>query len=247
MLRSREDFPGLDNEAWGTVGETASTFFSRASFRELVSALQLNVGSLVLLVGRPTHGLAGRMRDLGIDLVCWAPSSVRPEGDEAAAASWPDDLPVPGPRPHEKFAGVVVAECNAFGSNLFDARSFQLTARLLTALRPNGTLAFVSGSGRPGALDGHSVSCYARHLSFFPGVCRVSHLPNGTADTLLARLGLRPGPHFWRLAALKVPAQPIPPTTWHRLAEEAARCCRGEPCHASGPAGADWRRLPEAA
>ncbi len=203
------------------------TSISRASFRRLAMGLQLNVGAEVLHVGNGDNNLSERFREFGVQVIGWN-GLLKLSGEPNN--NWP---PRPGPRLSDKFSAVVVEPQMLAQENLFDHQMFATTAQLLSYLRPNGRLAFLLSASENGTgQKTHSVTCYTRHLSFFPGVCRVLQLAHSpfTSGSLLWRSSRYSSP-WWRLVFLKIPTAPIAATTWNRLAEEAALHCHGQTCH----------------
>ena len=120
-----------------------------------------------------------------------------------------------------------------YDGNLFCASSFQATAKLMQHLRPGGGLVFLvhrdTGGRREGAL--HDVACFARHLSSFPGTCRVSHFADCELSTIAADWlhGHRHHGKFL-VTSLRAPQIPMAAAAWQDLATQAAgshddACC----------------------
>ena len=220
------------------LAEKTRPDLSRAALRSLIASLKINLGSRVLDVGCGSGQLAQSLHGFGADVLGLDESAERIEAARRSHPGLSFDVgrfpSIPLGHPDAEFEVILVEDLAPYSENLFSGEAFQMTADLLCSLRPNGRFAFLSVI-TPGDVDAdarpHNIACYARHLSFFPGVCRVCHLPNGpTTGVVLSRILGQHSPSIWRLAVLKVPGDRIPAERWRELAREAARvspevCC----------------------
>ncbi|NOX56932.1 MAG: class I SAM-dependent methyltransferase [Planctomycetes bacterium] len=219
--------------------ETDRLDLSRSVFRSLVASLKINIGSRVLDAGCGSGQLTQRLHAFGAD-VLGLDESAKTIRDASQAfphvafqvGQFP---PIPLGHPDAEFEVIIVQGLSPYADNLFGRAAFQMTADLLCSLRPNGRFAFLNaiapGHGREQDPPSHSIACYARHLSFFPGVCRVCHLPNGpTTGVVLSKILGQRSPAIWRLAVLKIPSERLSAEMWRQLAEQATavspkQCC----------------------
>ncbi|HID24690.1 MAG TPA: class I SAM-dependent methyltransferase, partial [Planctomycetaceae bacterium] len=189
---------------------------SRAVFRSLIASLKINIGSRVLDVGCGSGQLTQRLHAFGVDVLGLAESAETIREARQAFPTVPFQVgrfpQIPLGHPDAEFEVIVVQGLSPYADNLFGAAAFRMTADLLCSLRPNGRFAFLNvvipGPDTEQDLPSHSIACYARHLSFFPGVCRVCHLPNGpTTGVVLSKILGQRAPAIWRLAILKIPSE----------------------------------------
>jgi SAM-dependent methyltransferase len=134
----------------------------------------------------------------------------------------------------KQFDLVLARELHPYDGDLFSLEAARSTANLLACLRPGGELILISRIA-PGIEDhpgGHLRSCFARHLGAFPGLCRVSFLPDPLfcRSTLRWMLGAQPRCGY-ATAALRIPETPIELEEWQGLAtamagRSQALCCR---------------------
>lgn len=220
----------------------------RAVVRHLLFAHQIGMGSRVLDVGCGRGELVHFLDELGMDAVGLDES---PNNISSAAEHEPRSdfqlVTAPPEQSLEHIANdepldlIVVRHLTSYDGNLFCRSSFLATAKLLQHLRPNAWLAFLvhRDTGRDAKGKSHEVACFARHLSYFPGTCRVSHFADCELSTI-ANDWLHLHRHYGEfvVASLRVPHVSLSADEWQRLAHQAASsqsgcCC---PWAASGAA-----------
>jgi SAM-dependent methyltransferase len=212
----------------------------RAVLRHLLLAHHVGWRSRVLDVGCGRGELVHYLDDLGIDA---AGLDESPDNIDCAKRLEPRSdfqlVTAPAEQSLEHIGNdepldlIVVRHLTTYDGNLFCASSFQATAKLMQHLRPGGWLVFLvhrdTGRSRDGAP--HDVACFARHLSSFPGTCRVSHF----ADCGLATIAndwLHGHRHHGKflVTSLRAPLVPMAAAAWQNLATQAAdshddSCC----------------------
>ncbi len=211
----------------------------RAVVRHLLFTHQIGLGSRVLDVGCGHGELVHFLDDLGMEAVGLDES---PANVEWAAEHEPRSdfqlVTTPAERSLEHIANdepldlIVVRHLTSYDGNLFCPSSFQATAKMLQHLRPNGWFTFLvhRDTSRRVANASHEVSCFARHLSFFPGTCRVSHFADCELSTIASDwLHLHRHHGEFLVASLRVPHVELSAAEWQRLAHQAANsragCC----------------------
>lgn len=133
------------------------TGFSRRWLWELIRRLELTVGSRVLAVGRRTSGLARFLLNLGID------AEGRNESTDRSTLI-PGALELPA----RTYDAVIVGGLRVYQRPLNDRDVLNVTAKLLSSIRPGGRLVVVSGAD--GSLDApkdHQAECFADLLRRF--------------------------------------------------------------------------------
>ena len=216
----------------------------RAVLRHLLFAHQIGLGSRVLDVGCGHGELVHYLDDLGIeaagldespDNVTWAKEH-EPRSDFQLVTT-PAEQSLEHIVDDEPLDLIVVRHLTTYDGNLFCPSSFQATAKLLQHLRPGGWLTFLVHRNTQRCDDGtaHDMPCFARHLSFFPGTCRVSHFADCELSTIASDWlhGHRHRGEFL-VASLRVPASPLTAADWKRLATQAARSHAGSCCSWAG-------------
>lgn len=133
---------------------------------------------------------------------------------------------------------IVVRHLTAYDGNLFSPSSFLATSRLLQHLDGGGSLVFLNHremNSSPTA-QAHEVACFARHLSYFPGTCRVQHFSDCELATRASDWlhGQRHHGEFVMIS-VQVPAGPLDALAWKQLAVEASQsaaapCCAWATC-----------------
>ena len=209
----------------------------RPVLRHLVREQGIWVGSRVIDVGCRTGDLVRFLTELGIDA-----SGLDDSAEDVAAARrvsprldfrvgidpWNSSKRLGGP-----FDVILVRDLAVYHDNVFSPSAFASTGYLLFSLRPGGRLVFLKvpetdSNQRP---DGHDISCFARHVSFFPGTCRVSHVRSGfdlrsTWSQLIRRQPL----DNYQTVSLRIPEEPLSRADWAQLAANAGEpdaelCC----------------------
>ena len=228
----------------------------RAVVRHLLFAHQIGMGSRVLDVGCGHGDLVHFLDDLGMDAVGLDES---PDNVQWAAEHEPRSdfqlVTTPPEKSLEHIANdepldlIVVRHLTSYDGNLFCSSSFQATAKMLQHLRPNGWFTFLvhRDTSRREANASHEVSCFARHLSFFPGTCRVSHFADCELSTIASDwLHLHRHHGEFLVASLRVPHVALSADEWQRLANQAANsragCCCPWADRGDEKRGSDERR-----
>jgi SAM-dependent methyltransferase len=223
------------------LGSAVSTVpLPRAVVRHLLFTHQIGLGSKVLDVGCGHGELVHFLDDLGMDAVGLdeSPDNVRWAAEHEPRSDF-QLVTTPAEQSLEHIANdepldlIVVRHLTSYDGNLFCSTSFQATAKLLQHLRPNGWFTFLvhRDTSRRDANTSHKVSCFARHLSFFPGTCRVSHF----ADCELSMIA-NDWLHLHRhngeflVASVRVPQVALSAEEWQRLAKNAANSHTGSCC-----------------
>lgn len=220
--------------------QVSSSPLPRAVLRHLLLEHRIGLGSRVLDVGCGHGELVHYLDDLGMDAVGLDESS---DNVEAARRFEPRSdfqlVTAPAEQSLDHIADnqpldlIVVRHLTSYDGNLFCPSSFHATARLLGHLRPGGWFTFLVHRARTRHADkrSHEVTCFARHLSSFPGTCRVSHFADGDLMTLATDwlLGHRHSGEFLA-ASLRIPQQPVSASDWQLFAITAAAsfddaCC----------------------
>ncbi len=218
----------------------SSSPLPRAVLRHLLFAHQIGLGSRVLDVGCGHGELVHWLDDLGMEA---AGLDESPDNLEFAKQLEPRSIfqlvTAPAENSLEHIADdqpldlIVVRHLTTYDGNLFCPSSFHATARLLSHLRPGGWLTFLVHRNRSQFCSGssHDVACFARHLSSFPGTCRVSHFADGDFSSMATDwlYGNRRRGEFLA-TSLQVPQHEISPSEWQLFAITAAAaldelCC----------------------
>lgn len=211
----------------------------RAVVRHLLFAHQIGMGSRVLDVGCGRGELVHFLDGLGLNAEgldespdnVWSAVQREPRSNFQLVGT-PVEQSLEHIRNDEPLDLIVVRHLTSYDGNLFERPSFQATAKLLRHLRPSGWFTFLvhRDTSRRAAGTSHEVSCFARHLSYFPGTCRVSHF----ADCELSAIAndwLHLHRHYgeFLVASLRVPHVALSASEWDRLALQAAHsqagCC----------------------
>lgn len=175
----------------------------RAVLRHLVSAGGLGIGSRVLVAGDGAASAAAFLEYLGMDV---AVADAGPSSDPHDAVIWLDRNQA---KPGERSLTAPIA--------------FERTARLVAALRPQGTLLLVNHLGR--MTGGHAAECLERHADILPGPAELAVIPERPFLGFL-RENARPA---YAIAAWNAPGKPIGPADWQRRIAAATafstRCC----------------------
>lgn len=211
----------------------------RVVLRHLLTDHRIGIGSRVLDVGCGHGDLVHVLDDLGIEAigldesaenVIWA-KELEPRSDfhlvaqpvEVTLEHFGDDEPVDL---------IVVRHLTTYDGDLLSPCSLRATARLLQHLCVGGSMVFlVHREEDSDEKSEHNVSCFARHLSLFPGTCRVKHFVD-CEFTTRASDWLHGRTHTGEIVmiSLEIPSQPIATEAWLAHADEALKnlsvpCC----------------------
>jgi SAM-dependent methyltransferase len=208
----------------------------RPVLRHLLESQEIGIGSRVLEVGCGRGELVAFLDHLGIDVTGLDEST---EDLTLAREAAPRvDLycgPIESWLPFDdgRFDMVLIRQAAAYEGNLTSSKCLTGTANLLRYLRPGGALTFLRRSEY--GVPGHEVACYARHLSHFPGTCRVSHLPTSLTSWEACRwmLGL-PMREAFQTITLQLP----PGRGWINELDERFH----ETSNSRGATCCDWAR-----
>lgn len=216
----------------------------RRLLRHLIVAHGIGVGSRVLDAGCGSGELTGYLSLLGIDVTGLDSS---PVAIAAARRTVPNfDLHLTRsehdvPSPDRQFDLVIVRGLSVYGHSLTSGEALGTTARLLSGLRPGGTLAFLARTGVPDERFGHSTACYRQHLSCFPGDVESVLFQDGILQQFVPGWFSRyrsPSGHL--VTKIRTPSLPLERSEWLRHAKSAAatdyQSCCGQ---GDRPAGKD--------
>lgn len=211
-----------------------------AVMRHLLLEHQIGWGSRVLDVGCGHGELVHFLDDMGIEAVgldesaenlTWA-QNLEPRSDFQLVTA-PAEHSLDHIVDDEPLDLIVVRHLTTYEGDLFSPASFQASAKLLQHLRPGGWLSFLvhrHTTHQRGA-DSHELACFARHLSFFPGTCHVSHFADCELSTIAYDwLHLHRHHGEYLVASLRIPQTHIDASEWHRWANQATfgraeNCC----------------------
>jgi len=246
----RSQYPRLSSQAEARIGfERVAA--SRPVLRSFIESLKLGIGARVLDVGCGTGEFVNRLSQLGFDVVGLDESAqnINVAIQQAPSVEFHVGTvaPIAVGDAASEFDVVVVRSCSAYRADLLAGASLRTTAHLLASLRPGGQFVFwKSADSAIGSVGRHTIACYARHLSLFPGVCRVLSLSDPSAGSiLLARLLRRPGSEV-RVAVLRTPSERIRSAQWRAFADSGDRLCT-DPCCALTESSSPTSEPPRAA
>ena len=213
------------------------TGLPRRLLRHLIVSQGIGVGSRVLDAGCGSGELTGYLSLLGIDATGLDSS---PAAIAAARRAVPNldfhltrseqDVPPPD-RP---FDLVIVRELTLYRESLASREAFRTTARLLSGLRPGGTLSFLTQTGAAQQSSAHTTACYRRHLSGFPGAAACVLFRDGLLQQFSPEwLSRRRSPAGHLVITIQTPSPAVEQREWLRYAESAAATHR-QPCCGRG-------------
>jgi len=218
-----------------TERQYGQTGLPRRLLRHLIVSHGIGVGSRVLDAGCGSGELAGYLSLLGIDvtgldsspIVIAAARQTFPKLDFHLTCSEHDILP-----PDRLFDLVIVRELSLYDQCLASKETLGMTARLLSGLRPGGTLVFLTPTAVSDDSSTHTTACYRRHLSGFPGNATSMIFQNGILQQFIPGwLSRRRAPSGHLLTGIQIPSLPLKRSEWLRHAKSAAAkdnrpCCR---------------------
>ncbi|MAG93589.1 MAG: hypothetical protein CMJ48_07550 [Planctomycetaceae bacterium] len=159
----------------------------RRVLRHLLFSHGITVGSRVLEVGGSLGSLLPCLVDLGVDA-----ERLTFDPDDSA-----DDEPnvhivdrgafePPGPL---SFDAVFIRDFDVYEQNLLTAEAAQVTANLMSCVRPGGFLVFLHRDSHGGTEteSGHDASCFLQHLCPLPGESRVEYFKGRANRTSTGR------------------------------------------------------------
>lgn len=203
----------------------------RRVIRHLLSHYGIGVGTRILDVGCGTGGLVRYLEFLGADAVGFDESAQKiAEARKltcARAEFFCGDSVYAVPFSEARFDVIIVRQQAVYDGDMFSLPSFRATGNLLASLRPHGYFVFLNRVEQDSVdrICGHQIACFARHLSYFPGSCRVNRLPDGlTNRSTWQRLIRRQPRAAYQTASIRIPLESQHRAEWRRLAEIAAAC-----------------------
>jgi len=227
----------LRHSPFEAVRPDGQTRLPRRLLRHLIVSHGIGVGSHVLDVGCGSGELTGYLSFLGIDVtgldstpaVIAAARRAVPDLDFQLTRSEQDV-----PSPDRQFDLVIVRELNLYGHNLASGESLGTTARLLSALRPGGTLVFLAPVDDTDESPPHSTTCFQQHLSCFPGDVESALFQDGILQQFVAGWFSRQrSPRGHLVTKIQIPLLLMERSDWLRHAESAA-ATDNQPCCQQG-------------
>ncbi len=230
---------GTDRFQSGTGRISPPIEIPRRVLRHVLLSHNIGVGARVLDLGCGRGGLVRYLNELGIDAIGLDESAEHIDAAEQTAPHLEFQL---GGTARQQFDAndrgfdmVLARDLAAYRTDLFAPEAFAVTANLLSCLRPSGCFVFLTlpDFGSHADFNRHSIGCFARHLSFFPGRCRVVESPPALPiDAAWKWLSGRTSNRTDRLASLRVPAQKYSAAQWDDLGAAAGSpvaesCCTG--------------------
>lgn len=222
----------------GRINSPSSSRFSndyvgdlpRHVVQRLLMTHGMGIGTRVLDVGCGSGEFTGYLNFLGIDAVGMDDS---PETIRRARQVRPQ-LDFQYVRPSEtlpwqpqSFDLAIVRWPHVYSGDLSLSLPLHVTANILSSVRPGGLLVLLDRVvSQPDVVEsGHQLSCWVKHLSAFPGTCRVRCLDaESLSATVWNRLLHRHSPNRFQLTSLRTPAEPVPLKRWQQFALDAASC-----------------------
>lgn len=214
----------------------ARPILPRRIVRNLLFSNSLSVGSRVLDVGCGDGQLVQRLRRLGLQADGFdevLPSIEAAESSVPRAKFYSDIDSLGDADPYDC---ILVRAYSAFDDSLLSHQALHASARFLSNLIPRGRLVFLARL-EPATYEfntptSHTLSCFAQHLSVFPGTCAIQDIP----DSITARrtwrwiVGQIPRSGYLK-AQITVPSQQLSWEEWCHIAQNGVRsesesCCR---------------------
>ncbi|MFN0051842.1 MAG: methyltransferase domain-containing protein [Planctomycetales bacterium] len=201
--------------------------------KHLLDGAQMQPGCRVLDVGCGSGELLRFLRGLGLPGTGFDESL----GDVCASRRISPDIPchcgslqVPLPVPGQHFHLVLARDLAAHDGDLLGAEALCVTARLIAATAPGGSVCLIHRVPSLDTVQGeqredHHDECYRKHLeAFAPGACVVHIGDTWTWEDRFARKSR------FLAASLPVPHEPRRPSEWLQIALVAARKRAAECC-----------------
>lgn len=220
---------------------------SPQSWRALLTRPLLPPQSSVLVVGARPIEAADLLVNLAYDVCGWCeePDAVfsgRRACPRAEFEFWrPQSRRLPS---QQKFDLVLAFSPVALRGNLYSCEARRATAQLLAAARPQARVVLLTTV----AAESHTVDCWRRHLTCFPGEVREEVLgPRRHSWWPDWNLRLRDVRQPLLAISLQTPAQPLSLTEWERFAEQglltdSRTCCDQVAVRQPVPEFNTWRR-----
>ncbi len=208
----------------------------RRIVRNLLFSNNLTVGSRVLDVGCGHGELVHRLRRLGVEADGFDESISAVELAEANVPIAKFFSEIDSLAEAEPYDCIIVRNFSAFDDSLLSHQALHASARFFSSLIPRGRLVFLTRL-EPATYEfnsptSHTLSCFAQHLTVFPGTCSIQDIP----DSITARrswrwiVGQVPRAGYLK-AQIQIPSRQLTWEDWSRTAEEGVRaesesCCR---------------------
>jgi SAM-dependent methyltransferase len=234
----------------GPIADSSALIERTGIPRKVLSRLfdwtKVGVGFRVLDVGCGQGELAAYFNSLGI--LCTgideSPTNIVQARRAAPACDFTCgsiNTPVNGPR--GGFDLILVRDASPFQGSLISPPVVSTSLQLLSRVRPNGCLAFLTRiENSTTTAASHQLACYARHFGFLPGNADFHELPDGhlIGRTLRQRTGGQTASGYV-IALLRLPSQALSEEEWHKATEAASRVANASCCQWSARSSAGYR------